>query len=179
MTAGETLMSLKKDVNAAFIAYHDRSMRHSGWFVLAWALALAAVFFGLLCVMQGIGGFAPTPTMSRVEGLIHIAAGVVVFGLSYLLFRTPSIVNSRDKELSRLSAAETAAHNTYHQALWTEIDSYGIDTATIMNHTEHMEANYEFTALRNGEPIDVTVRDFNNEIVFMLNGERMQKPVAV
>jgi hypothetical protein len=42
-----------------------------------------------------------------------------------------------------------------------------------------MEANYEFTALRNGEPIDVTVRDFNNEIVFMLNGERMQKPVAV
>lgn len=183
MTIGATLMSLKQEARAAHHASEDRGGRGAGWFLLGWLTGLVAIGGGLLALLIGIATVSGKETnvaLANAElGWVAVGGGIGLFALDYFLFRLPSIVTSRDKVLTKLRHSERTAYNAYFSALKVELATYGIDTDSIKNRTDYMTDDYEFTAIRNGDPIDVNVREFGNEIVFMLNGERMQKPVSV
>lgn len=169
MAIGNDLLELKNAATSAACAADERDGRGAGWFILSWLAGFAAGMTGIGLILS---------TLLRGD-LWFAAGGVVLIALSVGFFKLPTMIQRADKELTRLNEVSAAAHKVYFDATLAEAVAYGIDVETRTDHTDYMEDAYEFTALRNGDPIDVTVRDFNKEIVFMLNGERMQKPVTV
>lgn len=182
MSTGNELLTMKNAFHAVSRAAYEREMRGSGWTMLSWLAAVGGIGVGLVLTISGLGGISGTYsnlTHTQEQGIMHLIIGVASGALGWFVFELPFIVQKRDKELYRLETAADESMKNYQEALEGEIASYGIDVSTIVDHTDSLTDNYEFTAARNGEPIDVTARVFNNEIVFMLNGERMQKPVSV
>lgn len=183
MTTGATLMSLKQEAYAAHTAAENRENRGVGWFLLIWLAALISLAGGITAVLVSaatIGGRESNLALHDVGlGWAVAGGGVGLIALGYFMFRLPSIITSRDKVLTKLRDAEQGAYDTYSNALKAELATYGVDTTTMNERTDFKKSDYDFTALRNGDPIDVNVREFENEIIFMLNGERMQKPVTV
>jgi hypothetical protein len=180
MGIGNELHSLKQNALAAKEAAFDRQHRGAGLFLLSWFSAFILLLVGFGYVMSGVVALAGS---SRIGGdtnpVILFGIGVVAFAVGIFLFHLPSIVTSKDKERQRLTEVASTATEGYSHTLMAELATYGIDTESRSDRTDFMDADYEFTALRNGDPVDITVRDFNHEVVFMLNGERLQKTVTV
>lgn len=178
MSNGFELMSLKQNAFASHNAVKNREERGVWWFFGCWLIALVAGAAGFTTIMYGLLSFARFSAYSAYEPFLRVGSGVALMALAVLAYYAPFAIRSRDKELNRLESLKETAYSTYHQALIEEIASYGVDTTTIKDRTNYKDGDYDFTALRNGDPIDVIAREYNNEIVFMLNGERMKKPVA-
>lgn len=171
MATGNELHVMKHEAESAQAEASNRWTRHGGLFLLSWFAGLLLITAAMILIM---GGLTEKPL-----GFAQVIVGVVLVPVSIEMFLLPSQLEKMDKELKRLREVASASCDAYFAALMVEAASYGIDTETRSERTEYMDNNFEFTALRNGEPIDVTVRDFNTEIVFMLNGERMSKLVTV
>jgi hypothetical protein len=180
MSIGNELHSLKQNALAAKGAASDRRDRGTGWFLFSWFGAFILLLVGFAYVISGVGALAGS---SKLVGdgnpVIFLGIGVIAFAVGIFLFHLPSLVTNNDKELQRLTEVASTATDGYFHTLMAELATYGIDTESRSDRTEFMDVDYEFTALRNGDPVDITVRDFKHEVVFMLNGERLQKTVTV
>lgn len=169
MGIGHELLELKNTARSARKAASERSYRGAEWFLLAWLAGGLALSSSLVLVLRLVRAISPELVIGAVATL---AVGVFMFYL-------PGLIKRADKELDRLNKIESDAAASYLNALLAEATTYGIEHGVRSERTDFMDSDYEFTSLRNGDPLDVTVREFNYEIVFMLNGERMQKPVTV
>lgn len=169
MGIGNELLELKRAAQSAQLASAERRLRGAGWFLLSWLVGGITVMSGLVFAFRGL----------RHDSLMLFVGSAAAFAAGIFLFFLPQLIENADKELKRLNKIASEAADSYLNALLAEAATYGIDHEVRSERTNFMDPDYEFTSLRNGEPLDVTIREFNDEIVFMLNGERMQKPVTV
>lgn len=99
-----------------------------------------------------------------------LPAGLLGVSLKKALLKSP-------KETLLISTAETTT-DEYLRVLMIEANSYGVDMTTMELRSDLLDDSLEFTALRNGNAVDIAVREFQNEVVFMMNGERLRKDTA-
>lgn len=169
MSISHDLLVLKNtSVNAANVRDRYETQR----FDIGFMAALSSLIFGV------IGGAITAAGIFR-EDASTIGVGIfslVAFAGAVALAGVHLIGKGNTTSL-RETAVTT--HAAYVSALNAEMGEYGIDPQTISARTTDHDSSYEFSALRNGVLSDVSVREFGNELAFMMNGERMQKPVTV
>lgn len=158
------LLTLKREAKSAKSAWEKRKRRRFELRTIVPVMLLAA---GPVCIPNAI---RYAEQQDQFGFVFWTAVSVLTFGtiLAMICWRG-------DKKETALKEANDTAVNAYMNALWTEAASCGIDiTSTITQRTEPLSDSYEITALRNGNPVDVVAREYDGEIVFMLNGERMK-----
>lgn len=181
MSNGTSLMNLKMNAKAARANVLSHEKKREPLYDTAVILGIVLCALGVVALMVGLGFLNASSALGKepTVGFCFIAGAITLGLIGTLGVRLPSILRSRDKELAELKAEEVNTREGYRLSLVSEASTYGINTSTMRNRSDVMDSDYEFTALRGDVPIDVTIRDFRDEIVFMLNGERMQKPVSV
>lgn len=186
MNVGANLLTLKREAQAAVTATVDRELKDADRWVLAYFAGCILVIGGFLVFAAGVTALISLVThlgdpviKGFGAGTAYTTGGALIVAVGVYVFKTPSSATSRDSEWARLKVVQDTAYVNYKALLESEMSTYGIDVETISARNNYMDTDYAFTALRNGNPIDVNVREFNDEIVFMLNGERMKKSVTV
>lgn len=171
MSTGRELLTLKRSSQSAEAALEKYKRGRSELRLGAVALAVVLLVFG--------GSVSVAAFHLADSGVLTIGVGCVASAALLLFAAFVSLTSKTDKKKAKLEQDDEDASISYLSALWTELASYGVETKTIEQRTDRHSESYEITAVRNGSPIDVSVREFNDELIFMLNGERMSKPVSV
>lgn len=125
---------------------------------------LTAVFLPV----GGIALIAPRSGANPAFSLIVTALGLVSLVYTFVFTKDNARIKALEEE-------KTSAQDEYWEALTSEMREYGIDTSSMESRSYVHDDSHEFTALRNGVVSDITVRVFGNEVVLMMNGERMTK----
>lgn len=163
------LVTLKHEAQAANRQFLMRQRTRGDFRVIGPMLSIPLAFVGVGNIQIGLRDGTP----------LSIVLGVALASVTLLVVLTAIFWKGGKKEAD-LKVQHDAATNAYLSALWTEAASYGIDiTSPITQRTQPLDEAYEITAMRHGVPVDITVREYNNGMLFMLNGQHMSKQEEV
>jgi len=81
-------------------------------------------------------------------------------------------------QLPALKEAKERVVSDYQAALYAEMTEYGIDVSTVTERSAELDKTMTVTAVRNSILSDIRVCERDGGLVFMSNGEQMEKLVS-
>lgn len=169
MTDSSDLYALKTAAKAAKSNMDRYMVRRRDWVVLYPIFCIPMLAMALLGLSRGFDN------ENLGLSLLRILSAIVPAAVLLVSLKKARVKSSKE---TLIIDTEKKASDAYLRALLTEANSYGVDMTTMALRSDILDDSLEFTALRKDNVVDISVREFRNEIVFMMNGERLHKDTA-
>lgn len=166
------LYALKQEAKSARKNLDDSKRNRWEWTVLYPPIISPIFVVSVLLVITCIR-ISASPIYLSMSVAVTVSTGII------LAISIKKAVWRSKKELT-IEQEEEKAFRAYSRALTAEAeDSYGVDMTTASLRSSLLDDSTEFTAIRKGKMVDIAVRDYNGEIVFMMNGKNLTRKPRV
>lgn len=170
MKTGKELQELKDASIAAREALNNhKEHRH----MMGAGIAVSGVVALGLGINFLVISFTGNFPIFMISGIVGVVIGAILLIVAHTAHLGPN------KHSHELTDKVVAASLAFAEPMYAEMRGYGIDTTSISAGESSLEDDsYEFTALRNGSVSEISIKTFDGQVVFLMNGQEMTKELT-